>query len=154
MKALDERLGLSSGLAECLRDSRQSGKVVHELEELLRQRLFAISCGYPDGNDSARLAADPVHKLLAGRDPVEGGALASQSTLSRFENAVGRVELCRMGQTLAETVIERHRKRLRGKARTITIDLDPTEDPTHGERQLPFVQDWARIASAVGARAG
>ncbi len=81
LKALDERLGLSSGLAECLRDSRQSGKVVHELEELLRQRLFAISCGYPDGNDSARLAADPVHKLLAGRDPVEGDATRRTATV-------------------------------------------------------------------------
>ena len=142
LKAIDERLGLSSRLAECLRDSRESGKVVHELEELLRQRVFAIACGYPDANDSARLADDPVHKLLVGRDPVEGDALASQSTLSRFENSVGRVELYRMGETLADTVIERHRRRLRGKARTITVDLDPTEDPTHGEQQLSFFNGY------------
>lgn len=144
LKSIDERLQLSEGLAECLRDDRQAGKVVHEVEELLKQRVFGIACGYPDGNDSARLGDDPVHKLLVGREPVEGISLASQSTLSRFENSVGRAELYRMGETLADVVIERHRKRLRGKARTITIDLDPTEDPTHGEQQLSFFNGYYR----------
>ena len=74
----------------------------------------------------------PSHKLLLGRDPVAGERLASQPTLSRFENAVGRNALYRMGCELARRVIERHRRRLHGKARRITIDLDPTDDPTHG----------------------
>lgn len=142
LKSIDERLQLSPGLAECLRDDRQAGKVVHDVEELVRQRAFGIACGYPDANDSARLADDPVHKLLVGRDPVAGASLASQATLSRFENSVGRNELYRLGETLADVVIERHRKRLRGKARTITIDLDPTEDPTHGEQQLSFFNGY------------
>ncbi len=64
--------------------------------------------------------------------------LASQPTLSRFENSVGRKELFRMAEALADTVIERHRKRLKGRARRITIDLDPTDDPTHGAQQLTF----------------
>ena len=59
------------------------------LNELLAQRVFSIACGYADANDSARLAADPVHKMLLGRDPVTGLDLASQPTLSRFENAAG-----------------------------------------------------------------
>jgi Transposase DDE domain group 1 len=91
---------------------------------------MAIACGYEDANDAARLASDPVHKLLVGRDPVEGEDLASQPTLSRFENSAGRKELFRMGEVLADTVIERHRKRLHGRARRITIDLDPTDDPS------------------------
>ena len=41
-------------------------------------------------------------------------------------------------RSLADTVIERHRKRLRGRARLITLDLDPTDDPTHGAQQLTF----------------
>ncbi len=142
LKCIDERLHLSERLSECLRDDRQPGKVVHDIEELLKQRVFGIACGYPDGNDSARLGNDRVHKLLVGREPVEGVSLASQSTLSRFENSVGRAELYRMGETLADVVIDRHRKRLRGKARTITIDLDPTEDPTHGEQQLSFFNGY------------
>jgi hypothetical protein len=66
-----------------------------------------------------------VHKLLVGRDPVEGEDLASQPTLSRFENSVGRKELFRMAEALADTVIERHRKRLHGRARLITIETRP-----------------------------
>ena len=54
------------------------------------QRLYAIACGYPDGNDAGRLGADPIQKLLCGRDPLKGEDLASQPTLSRFENACDR----------------------------------------------------------------
>lgn len=136
LKACDARLGLIERLSGCLADDRQAGKVKHTLEDLIGQRVYAIACGYADCNDAARLAEDPIHKLLVGRDALEGEALASQPTLSRFENTVGRKALYRMGEALAETVIERQRRRLRGKARRITIELDPTDDPTHGAQQL------------------
>jgi hypothetical protein len=138
LKAADRELGLITALATCLKDDRQEVKVRHEIDELLTQRIMAIACGYEDANDAARLASDPVHKLLVGRDPVEGEDLASQPTLSRFENSVGRKELFRMAEALADTVIERHRKRLHSRARLITLDLDPTDDPTHGAQQLTF----------------
>ena len=139
LKAADRRLGLSQRLAACLDDERQASKVSHGIQEIFRQRLFAIACGYPDGNDAARLAKDPIHKLLCDREAIAGAALASQPTLSRFENAPGRRELYRMGTALAETVIERHRRRLGAKkVKHITIDLDPTDDPTHGAQQLTF----------------
>ncbi|MGH9455354.1 MAG: IS1380 family transposase [Terriglobia bacterium] len=138
LKAADRRLQLTRALAGCLVDQRQAGKVEHETEELLAQRIYGIACGYADANDAARLAEDPVHKMLVGRDPVEGADLASQPTLSRFENAPDRKQLYRMGEALAERVIERHRRRLHGRARRITLDLDPTDDPTHGAQQLSF----------------
>jgi hypothetical protein len=138
LKAAERQLGVISGLAGCVRDERESGKVRHEMSELVAQRVFAIACGYADGNDAARLANDPVHKLLVGRDPLEGEPLASQPTLSRFENGVGPRELFRMGEVLADAVIERQRRRLRGRARRVTIDMDPTDDPTHGQQQLSF----------------
>jgi len=138
LKAADDRLCLTTRLASALRDERDPARVRHEMGELVRQRVFSIACGHPDGNDAARLSDDPVHKLLVGRDPVDGDALASQPTLSRFENGVSTQELYRMGEALAEVVIERHRKRLHGRARRITIDLDPTDDPTHGQQQLSF----------------
>ena len=138
LKALDDRLRLSERLAQCLSDERQASKVQHEVVELLRQRIFGLCCGYEDCNDAARIGDDPVHKLLAGRDPIDGAQLASQPTLSRFENAVGWRELYRMGEVLADTVIKKQRKRRRGKAKLITIDLDPTDDPTHGQQQLAF----------------
>jgi hypothetical protein len=51
-------------LAACLKDDRQEGKVRHEFDELLTQRIMAIALGYEDANDAARLASDPVHSLI------------------------------------------------------------------------------------------
>ena len=136
LKAADRRLGLIDRLAGCIRDPRQPSKVTHEIADLLAQRVFALACGYSDGNDAARLADDPIHKLIAGRDPSSGSALASQPTLSRFENTANRKDLLRLGVALGEAVVERHRSRLHGRARRITIDLDPTDDLTHGAQQM------------------
>ena len=138
LKASDERLGLTERLTCCLDDRRQQSKVDHSLHDLVRQRVFGIACGYEDCNDAARLSADPVQKLLVDRDPVDGALLASQSTLSRFENAAGAKSLMRMGLALADTVIARHCKRRRGRVKRITVELDPTDDPTHGGQQLTF----------------
>ncbi len=137
LKAADRRLDLIPRLAAVLGDARQPGKVRHALADLLGQRIYGLALGYQDANDAARLAHDPVHKLLLGRDPVDGDALASQPTLSRFENDITRGELKAMGETLFETVLERHRRRRR-KVRRITVDLDVTDDPTHGAQQLAF----------------
>jgi hypothetical protein len=139
LKAAERRLGLTSALAAGLRDDRQPGKVQHELRELITQRVMALALGYEDANDAARLASDPIHKLLVGRDPVDGEDLASQPTLSRFENAPDRKELLRMTEALADCVIERHRQRLHGRARRITIDMDPTDDPRTASNSSPFL---------------
>ena len=138
LKAAEQRYGLISSMVDCLFDGRQAAKVDHPLKDLFVQRVFSIACGYPDANDSARLAADPIHKMLLDRDPVVGLDLASQPTLSRFENSVGPKQLYRLGESLAESVIARHAKRLGCRARRVTIDLDPTDDPTHGAQQLSF----------------
>lgn len=138
LKAAEARYGVIKGLAQCLVEDRQAGKVRHTIEDLLAQRIYGIACGHSDANDADRLADDPMHKLLLGRDPIDGAALASQPTISRFENHAGRQTLYAMGRDLAVTVIERHQRRLHGRARQITIDLDPTDDPTHGAQQLSF----------------
>ena len=123
LKGADEQLHLTERLAACLKDRRQAGKVDHSLLDLLRQRVYGIACGYADCNDAARLADDPLQKLLLGRDPLEGDRLGSQPSLSRFENAVSRQELLRLGEALADGVIAHHTARLKGKARWITVDL-------------------------------
>ena len=105
---------------------------------MLQQRVFGLACGYADCNDAARLADDAIHKLLVGRDPLDGPRLASQPTLSRFENAVTWTELRDMAHVLADTVIEQQRRGRKGRATEITVDLDPTDDPTHGQQELTF----------------
>jgi hypothetical protein len=142
VRAADERLGLTEALTACLEDDRDPDKIRHELSEMLRQRIYGIASGYSDCNDAARLGDDPVFKMLLERDPVEGAGLASQPTLSRFENQVGPKELYRMGESLFETVLEVHRRRLGRKVRRITIDLDPSAGATHGAQQLSFFNGY------------
>lgn len=137
LTAADRALGLTARLARALPDPRAAARVTHTWADVLRQRVHAIACGYPDGNDADGLAEDPIQKLLLGRDPIDGARLASQPTVSRFENAVTRRDLYRLSEAVADTVIAHHAQRAR-RARRITIDLDGTEDPTHGAQQLTF----------------
>jgi hypothetical protein len=112
--------------------------VQHEVEELVRERVFGIACGYEDANDASRLADDPVFKLIVGRDPVKGARLASQPTLSRFERSAGAKDLVRMGRALTNRVIRGQRRRRRKRVSRITIDFDVTHDETHGQQSLAF----------------
>ena len=137
LKAADRHLGLLAALTATVPDARAPARVTHGVGDLVAQRVFAIACGHPDGNDGDRLAEDPIHKLLLGRDPIDGGRLASQPTISRFEHTAAPRMLLAMSHALADTVIARHRRRRRG-VRLITIDLDVTEDQTHGAQQLTF----------------
>src|SRR6266852_9495029 len=139
LKSLDTQLQLTKRLAGCLVDTRQPGKVQHQTLALVRQRVFGLACGYADRNDAARLADDAIHKLLVDRDPLTGATLGSQPTLSRFENGVRRGALYALGEALADTVIASHQRRLKRRpVRRITIDFDPTDDPTHGQQELAF----------------
>ena len=134
------RVGLVKAFARCLKaDKRAAEKIRHTFADLIGQRIFGIACGHPDGNDADHLADDPIHKLLLGRDPVSGAPLASP-TISRFENGATRTALRPDGARVGGV---RHRarcieRRLHGRARRVTIDLDPTDDLTHGAQQLTF----------------
>jgi Transposase DDE domain group 1 len=77
LKAVDERLRLTETVAACLPDGQQSGKSPNSLLDLVRQRVFGLPAGYLDGNDAARLADDPVHKLVLDREPLTGPAVPS-----------------------------------------------------------------------------
>jgi hypothetical protein len=139
LKAADRRLGLTERLAACLADGRDPERVAHTMLDLLRQRVFGWALGYPDGNDVARVGHDPMHKLLLGRDPLEGEALASQPTLSRFENGVSAADLYRAADALTCCVLEREKARRKHRGvKRVTIDLDITDDEVHGNQQLSF----------------
>ena len=135
LKAAERVYGVVKVFARCLADQRAPGKIRHTLEDPIGQRVFGIACGHADGNDADHLADDHIPTLLLGRDPVSGAPLASQPTISRFEHGASRTALYRMGRALAAWVIERHWRRLHGRVRRVTIDLDPTDDLTHGAQQ-------------------
>ena len=139
--AVDRRIGLTKSLSQELRDERRTWRVEHTKQELFSQRVYSIALGYADQNDSARVAGDPLLKLLCGRSPSDPASLASQPTLSRFETTRSGRELVALGRRLERFVIERLKKTHR-HARRITIDLDSTEDPTHGQQPFAFFNGY------------
>ena len=83
----DKRLGLIDTLAAIIPDHRDPTQITHTMSDILRARIFAIACGYPDADDLDDLRKDPAFKLACGRLPESGDDLASQPTMSRWENA-------------------------------------------------------------------
>lgn len=140
---LDRGVGLIERIARCVADPRNPDRVQHTFEGLLRQRTLGIAHGYADCNDAARLRGDPAMKWAAGRDPLSGEPLASQPTLSRFENTPGAREVFDMIRCGEDWVIARLAKRHR-KAKVITLDFDSTVDPTHGQQQQTFFNGFYR----------
>jgi len=134
LTAVDRRSRLTELLAESLGDERQSGKVKHTVLELVRQRVFAIALGMADCNDAQSVAADPVMKAACGRAPLTGAVLASQPTLSRFENAPSAQKLVAMQRGFEKSRLDELCRRHR-KVRNVTIDMDSTDDTTHGAQQ-------------------
>ena len=138
LRQLDERLGLTSGLARYVVDRREPGKVRHELAALLCQRIYQIALGYEDCNDADTLRVDSALKLAVGNAPTEGD-LGSQPTLSRLENQVDWHECWRISEALLECYRQRHRKHPPAR---LVLDVDATDDETHGHQQLAFFHGY------------
>jgi hypothetical protein len=138
LRELDQRYRLAENVARCLHDPREGHKVKHDLLTLVRQRLFAIAQGYEDNNDAATLAKDPAFKIMAGKAPESDGDLASQPTLSRFENRVTAKDLRRLSDRLLDLYLKTHP----GPRKVIILDMDATADPTHGKQQLSFFHGY------------
>ena len=135
LRAFDQRHHLTRDWAACLRDPRQDTRVHHESLALLRQRIYQIVAGYEDANDASRLRHDPLLQLLA--DQKLGDALGSQPTLSRWENSPSGRDLVRLQDLLLQQFIALCGQQVRQRGH-ILLDIDSTDDPTHGQQQLSF----------------
>jgi hypothetical protein len=128
----DAAVGLTERLAAEIPDwRRRRGR--HDLRTLVAQRIYQIACGYEDQNDATTLRTDPLLKHVCGRLPLTDPDLASQPTFSRLENAVSARTCYRLAQMLGEIYLrERERD---GIPTHLVLDLDGTDDPTHGEQE-------------------
>jgi len=131
LKDPDEQLGLTHSLAAVLSDPRDPRRVHFTSHDLLKQRVFQIAAGYEDANDANTLRHDPIFKLLLDRLPETGAPLASQPTLSRFENRVSRTDLYRMALVLVDQFLASYVS----PPHLIVLDIDDTEDPVHGGQE-------------------
>ena len=128
----DKRLGVIDTLANLFPDDRDPAQISHSIADMLRERIYAIGCGYPDANDLDSLRADPAFKMACGRAPDSGVDLASQPTLSRLENAPGLRDLVRLSHGLIDLWCQSHSV----APKAITLDIDDTADTVHGHQQL------------------
>src|SRR6201987_1963441 len=132
LSGADRQLGLCGALASVIPDHREPWRVTHRLADILRARTFAIACGYPDGDDLDDLRGDAGFKLACGRLPESGDDLASQPTVSRWENTPDLRTLLRLGYAMIDLWCQGHGK----PPKHITLDIDDTLDVVHGHQQL------------------
>jgi hypothetical protein len=137
VRQFDERIGVTAEFAAALRDTRAARFTQHELLSMVRQRIYGLLADYEDQNDHDELRSDPVFKLIAGRLP-EDRDLASQPTLSRFENAVTIPDLKRLQECLVQQFLDGFEE----PPARITLDIDAFDDPTHGQQQLTFFHGY------------
>jgi hypothetical protein len=133
VREAERELGVCRRLADAMPDRRDPDRIRHAMFEMVMARAAAIACGYEDANDLDRLRHDPLMKLAVGRCPESGEALASQSTISRLENAPRKTEAARLTAALIDqlgTTVKPGRLEI--------LDIDDTFCAAHGGQQLAF----------------
>ena len=137
LRQFDERIGFTSQFAAALNDPRDADLIDHSFLEMVRMRVFGILAGYEDQNDHDTLRSDPVFKLIANRSPNDPH-LASQPTLSRFENQIDIASLHQLRYVFLDQFIASFAQ----PPLTLTFDLDAVDDTTHGAQQLTLFHGY------------
>lgn len=132
LRAVASRVDVIDRFVNALTDRRHPSYVDHTLEDLVKQRVFQIACGYEDANDCNDLRHDPGFKAACDRLPISGADLASQPTMSRLENGVRRCELYRIAKALVDVFIASYDH----PPEVVVLDIDDTNDEVHGAQQL------------------
>jgi Transposase DDE domain group 1 len=161
VRALDQSLGVLADLAARLPDPRSPKFIRHSAEAILTQEVYQILAGYPDFNDADHLRDDPLFQILAGVAPDPDHPLASGSTLARFQYAFTRrqAEWPPAERTVLREIDQAQTRRLqilndyladlfirtrRQVPTEILLDVDATDDPTHGQQTLSAYHGYFR----------
>jgi hypothetical protein len=134
LRHVDDRIGLSHRLAGLVPDPRSPKKVLHSRQEQLRQRIYQIALGYEDCDDADWLRRDPVLLSACDRRPSDEAGLSSQPTLSRLENGISMMVVRRLERSLIDSYVAG----LPVDSTAVILDIDATDDETHGGQQLSF----------------
>lgn len=132
IRQFDDQIGLTGRFIACLDDPRDPEQIDHPFGEMVRQRFFGILAGYEDCNDHDTLRDDPVFKMVSGRAPDDEKGLASQPTLSRFENVISIASLWKLHDFFIDDFIRSFKQ----PPAVLTLDIDAMDDACHGEQQL------------------
>src|SRR5438093_310439 len=139
LRGIDRQIGLTARLAAAIHDTRHPSYIDHPLRDLLAQRIYQLASGYADGNDANSLRRDPLFKLGVERLPLAPEQnLASAPTFSRLEHSVDRKDLYRLTQALVAHFVASYPE----PPAAIVLDLDHTDDPTHGQQEFAFYNHY------------
>lgn len=134
LKKFDKNIGFMDSINKLITDPRVLNRITHEQKELLSQRLYQIIAGYEDANDASLLRNDPIFKLIADKKDLHN-PLGSQPTISRLENRISFRQI----RCLKENLLEQYIRWIKpNNKKPLILDIDSSEDPTHGEQQLTF----------------
>ena len=131
LEKLERNNKLLSHFGKLLPDDRNPKYITYSREQQLKQRVFMLMLGYEDANDVTHLQNDPLFK------DVLQGDLASQPTISRFENSIDKASIFK----LSYAWIDRYVSSLKGRDQVI-IDVDATDDSTYGTQQLSMFNGY------------
>lgn len=137
LKECEAQNGIIEAISKCLQDDRNPSYIQHSYKEMIAQRVYQIAAGYEDGDDCDSLRGDNILKICSGRLPA-GKDLASQPTMSRFENAPGHRELYRIAEVILNNFIASYGE----EPPVIILDADDTNSNTYGEQQLSVFNDY------------
>jgi hypothetical protein len=139
LRGIDRQIGLTARLAAAMQDKRRPSYIDHPLQDLLAQRVSQLASGYAEANDANSLRRDPLVKLGLERLPLAPDQdLASAPTFSRLEHRVDRKDLSRLTLALVDHVLASYSE----PPAAIVLDLDHTDDPTHGQQARAFYNPY------------
>lgn len=137
-REFDRKFKLVERISNCIKDKRSINYTTYSINELITQRFYSWLAGYEDCNDANELRVDPVIKAIANRKRFYGN-LASQSTLSRLENSIDMHDIFRLQKLLIDLFIQKYQN---NPPEELIIDVDSTDDPTHGAQQLTLFNGY------------
>ena len=151
LRELDEKLGVTHGIANALVDPRDPSRIEHRMSSLLRSWTYTMAAQSCSQLSASRLAMDPALKLAAsdskGTSPLgTSGTLASQPTLSRFLRTLGKGPNLTI---LSEGLFQSAARGIR--AGTVHQNLQSVSDPIAENKEVSmygvlvqFVEDCIR----------
>lgn len=138
LKEVEHQIGIIEAICSVIDDKRDQRYVEHTMKELLSQRIYQIACGYEDANDCNTLRNDPMFKICVDRLPVTDPALASQPTMTRFENSIGIKTIYKIAEVFFNNFIKSYTE----EPEIIVIDADDTDYSCHGHQEESLFNDY------------
>ena len=132
LERLEKQYRIIKDFSKLFEDKRHPSYIEHSVSDILKQRVFLLMQGYEDANDIKYLENDPV------LNTVLSDSLASQPTVSRLENSVSLNHIISMSHWFMDEYV---RSIPKGKQQII-IDVDATDDPTHGNQQYTLYNGY------------